>query len=128
MQLPTSVLHRLLLGEHIDTQERDLLGISPTTRIKIDELACFLAGTIQTTKRFPPESKKESLSPVYEGIVITKMPDGRYSCVAKRTYADNPNLVAERVETIFNDSLSAAKHSLKWDLALPGTLDGITVK
>ena len=128
MQLPSSVIYRLLLGEHIYPQEREKLGINQTTKIKFNDLVSFLANEIKNTNRFPPVTQKESLSPVYEGKVITKITGNKFICFSKRTYADNPDIIAENAETIFNNAEEAAKFFLKWDLCLPGRLDGIIIE
>ena len=128
MKLPQIILHRLLLGEHILPHERDLLGITSKTNIKIEDLVLVLAGELTRTDRFPPASKEESLSPFYDGVVINKEPKGKYVCTVKRPLADNPTIISEKTEFYFDNAKDAAEYFIKWDLFLPGKLDGILVQ
>jgi len=128
MQLPPSVIYRLLLGEHIYPEERKQLGITPTTKIKINDLVTFLASEINRTNRFPPEANKDSLSPTHEGVIVTKTSEKRFVCLSKRTLAGNPMVIAEQAETVFRNAQEAATFFLKWALCLPGRLDGIIIE
>ena len=127
IQMPSSIIFRLLLGEHISSPERKELGITPETRIKLKDLVQFLAVEICKTKRFPPETE-DNLSPMYEGIIIVKISESKFVCLSKRAWADNPNVIAEQTETVFNNAKDAAKFFLQWDCCLPGRLDGIVVE
>ena len=127
MQIPSSVIYRLLLGEHISIQERRKFGITPLTRIRLSDLVQFLAKEITKAKRFPPETE-DNLCPTYEGIIITQVSESRFICISKRTLADNPNVIAEQAENSFTDTKDAANFFLKWELCLPGRLDGIIVE
>ena len=122
-----SIIHRLLLGEHIYPQERERLGITRMTRIRFDDLVQFLAEEICRVDRFPPETE-DNLSPLYEGMIIAKVAKNRFVCTSKRTLADNPNVIAEQSETVFSTAEDAARFFLKWDFCLPGRLDGIVVE
>ena len=128
MQLPSSIIYRLLLGEHIFPQEREQLGITPATKISFEYLVQFLANEIVNTDRFPPKTKVESLSPTYEGIIVTRASKNKFICTVKRAFADNHAVIAEQSETIFRNAKDAATFFLNWDLCLPGWLDGIVVQ
>jgi hypothetical protein len=128
MRLPSSMICRLLAGEHLFPQEREQFGITSTTQICLDDLERFLANEINHANRFPPETKQDSLSPLYEGIKVTKVSEDKFVCTTRRALANNPSEIAEQAETVFNNAKDAAKFFLKWELYLPGRLDGIIVE
>lgn len=66
--------------------------------------------------------------PVYEGIVIQKMSPSRFICHGRRASVYDPRTIAEESKNEFSSAKDAAEFYLKWELNLPGTLDGWPVE
>src|SRR5262249_8184106 len=77
---------------------------------------------------FPREWKPAELGEsVCEGGVIERQSSSRYVYRAQRHHPTRPDILAEQTETVFSSAEDAARHYLKWDLNLPGKLDGWVV-
>lgn len=62
--------------------------------------------------------------PVHEGGVIERQSRWRYVYRCQRHHSLNPCLLAEQSERVFRSAKAVARYYLKWDLNLPGDLDG----
>ena len=92
--------------------------------IVITELVTF----IESERWFPREWKPQVPGePVFEGGVVERKSSSEYIYYWQRHHPLAPEILAEASETTFNSSTEAAKHYLKWDLNLPGDLDGWTI-
>lgn len=77
---------------------------------------------------FPWEwERAEPGKPISEGGVIERQGASHYVYRAQRSHPTNRGLLAEQTEKLFSTSEEAARYYLKWDLNLPGNLDGWTV-
>jgi hypothetical protein len=120
-----TLLERLLRGGHVDMEERISLGAWPHPPLKLDELIDVVASLIDRDAVFPrPWEPAVPGQPVHEGGVVIREKPKRYVYRTQRHHPMNPTLLAETAETVFRSAHAAAKHYLKWDLGLPGTLDG----
>ena len=119
-------LLRLLLGEHIYPDERQRLGITIHTVIQYNELVRILANELNETGVFPPKVDLATLD-VREGMYIVKT-DGEYECRMRRYSPSNPNLMVDAKTITFTDVREVVDFYLKWELCLPGHLDGIEVR
>ena len=128
MNIPQNILIRLLAGEHLNVPERKALGLWPLEVLRYDELANCLAKALESQEWFPQSPNiSEKGAPIREGLYIHRQTASRFVCIAQRTRASNPCVLAEQTETVFKYSLAAAEYYLKWELNLPGSLDGWTV-
>jgi hypothetical protein len=62
--------------------------------------------------------------PVREGGTIERQGSHRYVYRSAAARSLSPATLNKSVETIFSSARDAAVHYLKWDLHLPGDLDG----
>jgi hypothetical protein len=119
------LLTRLLRGEHVGMEERLRLGAWPHGALRFGDLVAHVAAAIRAEPSFP--RRWEEAAPgeaVHEGGVIERQGPDLFCYRTQRAHPVQPTVVAEQVERIFNSAEEAARHYLKWDLGLPGDLDG----
>jgi len=108
--------------------ERIERGLWPHPPIKLADVVRHLARVLEAEKWFPREWKPAVPGgAVWEGGVIERQSPSRYIYRAQRHHPINPNLLAEQTEKTFTSSEAAAHFYAKWDLNLPGDLDGWNV-
>lgn len=125
MNIPPEILTRLLKGEHFNVEDRKNLGLWPSETLRYADVAAHLARVLETSEWFPcavPVSANGE--PIREGIYIHREARDRFVCIAQRTRADNPTVLAEKAESVFGSPRAAVDYYLKWELNLPGRLDG----
>jgi hypothetical protein len=115
-----------LLGQgHLNMQERTERGLWPHPPLKFDDVLRHLVQVLQTERWFPPAWRPAVPGePVYEGGAIERRSSFRYVYHWQRSHPLNPCLLAEQGDKVFGSAKAAARHYLKWDLHLPGDLDG----
>jgi len=115
----------LLRGEHINMPERIARGLWPHPPLSFSEILAHLARLLQQHRWFPREwqSHREG-EPVNEGGTIERQGLERYVYRAIRAHPIQPYILADNTERVFSSAEDAARHYLKWDLHLPGDLDG----
>jgi hypothetical protein len=115
----------LLRGEHLNMPERIKRGLWPHPPLRFSDLVVHLSRVLESEKWFPREWKPavpgES---VWEGGVIEHQSSSRYVYRTQRHQPINPAVLAEQTEEVFSSAEDAARYYLKWDLNLPGDLDG----
>jgi hypothetical protein len=114
----------LLRGGHIPMDERVERGLWPHPPIKFAQVVNCLAAAIASGTWFPYEWKPVPGEAIREGGIIEKQSRWKYVYHAYRHQALNPYILAGRAEKTFWSSRAAARYYLKWDLHLPGDLDG----
>ncbi len=118
----------LLRGGHVTPAERSERGIRPHPPLRVGDLARRVARLVREEGSFPrPWRPHVPGEAVVEGGVIERRGPLRYVYRYRRHRADDPFVVAEERERTFVLAVSAARHYLRWDLNLPGELDGWTV-
>jgi hypothetical protein len=123
--MDAETLTSLLRGGHFNMPERIERGIWPHPPINLSEVTHHLARVLESEKWFPREWKPAAPGEaVWEGGVIERQSTSRYIYRSQRHQPINPNVLAEQTEKIFSSSKAAAQFYLKWDLNLPGDLDG----
>lgn len=121
-------LTTLLGGEHLDMPERIKRGLWPHPPLKLSDVIEHLTTILKSEKWFPRQWKPAIPGePVWEGGVIERQSSSRYVYRSQRHDPINPNVLAEQTEKVFSSPEGAARYYLKWDLNLPGDLDGWTV-
>jgi hypothetical protein len=125
MNMPPEILTRLLAGEHFNVEERKALGLWPSETLRYSEVVEHLAKVLESKDWFPqsPDAPDKG-SAVREGVYVHQQAPGHFVCIAQRTQADDPTTLAEKTETVFRLPRAAAEYYLKWELNLPGRLDG----
>ena len=115
----------LLRGEHINMPERVARGLWPHPPLNYSEILAHLTRLLDQHRWFPhkwqPHREGE---PVNEVGTIEHQGLERYVYRAARAHPIQPYLLADGTERIFSSAEDAARHFLKWDLRLPGDLDG----
>ena len=115
----------LLGAGRLSMSDRIERGLWPHPPLKLSELVRHLSGVIESEKWFPrPWEPAVPGQPVWEGGVIERVSPTRYIYRNQRHHPTNPSVLAEQTEKGFTSSKKAAAHYLKWDLHLPGDLDG----
>jgi hypothetical protein len=127
--MDSETLTFLLRGGHISLDERIERGLWPHPPLKFKDLVAHLAGVIAKERWFPREwTPHRAGEPVHEGGVIERVSSLRFVYRCRRHHPLNPLVLAEETESVFFRAKAVAAHYLKWDLGLPGDLDGWTVK
>ncbi len=123
--MDAETLTLLLRGEHISMPDRIDRGLWPHPPIKFSDVSDQLARVLQRERWFPREWHPHLQDqPVYEGGIIERKGQNKYVYRTARAWPSNPFVTAETTEKAFGNAQDAAAHYLKWDLHLPGDLDG----
>ena len=123
--MDSETLTSLLRGGHISMPDRVNRGLWPHPPMKLSDLLNHLATILRRKRWFPREWHPHLAGqPVYEGGVIERKAPAIYFYRAARAWPSNPFVTAEVTEKIFSDAEQVAAFYLKWDLHLPGNLDG----
>lgn len=105
--------------------ERIGRGLWPHPPLKLIDVIEVAADCISKSEWFPrPWKAVEEGKPVYEGAMVQRISPGHFVCHAQRAHPLYSQRVAQIVETAFPTAELAARHFIKWDLHLPGDLDG----
>jgi hypothetical protein len=118
-------LAMLLRGEHINMPERVARGLWPHPPLNFSEVLAELTRLVNQHRWFPREWHPHcDGEPVHEGGAIERQANDRYVYRAARAHPIKPHVLAESTERVFSSAEDAARYYLKWDLHLPGDLDG----
>ncbi len=123
--MDAETLAYLLRGGRLSLSERIERGVWPHPPLKLSCLVRHLACLIKAEQWFPrpwqPAVPGES---VWEGGVIERVSPGKYIYRTQHHHPLDPTVLAGYAEKTFTSSKRAAAWYLKWDLHLPGNLDG----
>jgi hypothetical protein len=121
-------LTMLLRGERVNMPDRLARGLWPHPPLKFSEILTHLTKLLARNKWFPREwqTHRDGES-VREGAVIECQAPDRYLYRASRSNPIQPTVLAASTERVFSNAEDAARHFLRWELHLPGDLDGWTV-
>lgn len=123
--MDSETLTFLLRGGHLNVPDRIKRGLWPHPPIQFADVLERLTAILVSERWFPCEWQPAVPNePVREGGVIERQAPSRYIYRTQRHHPTVPTLLAERSETVFKSAEAAARHYLKWDLHLPGDLDG----
>lgn len=115
----------LLQGGHINMPERIARGLWPHPPLSLSEVLPHLIRLLNQHKWFPREWKPHREGePVHEGGTVERQGLDRYVYRAARPHPIQRHVVAESTERVFSSAEDAARFYLRWDLKLPGDLDG----
>ena len=115
----------LLRAGHLSMTERIERNIWPHDPLKYSAVVQHLANVIQREKWFPCEWQPAIPNqPIREGVVIERKARYLFIYHSQRHSPINPYSLAGEIHKVFFSSRSVAKFYLKWDLGLPGDLDG----
>lgn len=129
MHMPPEILTRLLEGAHFDTSEREALGLLPTEVLRYAEVRDHLESLLVAREWFPARSSVAADGePIHEGITIHRVSSKVFTCYVQRTSAIDPSVLAEKSSCKCRSAREAADYYLKWELDLPGRLDGWPVE
>jgi len=118
-------LTMLLRGEHINMPARIERGLWPHPPLRFADVLAHLARLLPQHRWFPREwQPHREGEPVHEGGTIERQKLDRYVYRAARAHPIHPCILAQTTEHVFSSAEAAAAHFLKWDLHLPGDLDG----
>jgi hypothetical protein len=125
MQMDAETLTFLLRGGRLSMSERIERGLWPHPPLKLGELVRHLARVIESERWFPrPWQPAVPGKPVWEGGVIERVSPTKYIYRNQHHHPIQPTLLAGQTEKVFRSSKKAAAYYLKWDLNLPGDIDG----
>jgi hypothetical protein len=115
----------LLRGGHLNLSERSASGLWPHPPLNLSHVVVHLAAVIESEQWFPrPWQPAIPGEPVWEGGVIEHVSRTKYIYRTQHHHPLNPTILEGQTEKVFRSSKKAAAHYLKWDLHLPGDLDG----
>ncbi|MGA9391990.1 MAG: hypothetical protein WBV69_16285 [Candidatus Sulfotelmatobacter sp.] len=118
-------LTMLLRGEHLSLPDRIARGSWPHPPLRFSQVLAHLTKLLDQHKWFPREWKPYRVGePVQEGGTIEHQGRDRYVYRAARAHPIQPRALAESTERVFSSAEDAARYFLKWDLHLPGDIDG----
>ena len=133
MKMSPETLTALLRGEHIDTRQLEELDLLPRETLRHREVVDHLAGVITRNDWFPrPWMEHVPGQSVDETVVIERLGAGRrrwpgaprFVCHARRHAATEPRALVEEARKRFWSARRAAEFYLRFQLGLPGDLDG----
>ncbi len=125
MIMSPEILKRLLKGEHLTVDECKTLNLLPRETLSYNEALSYLTEILESSDYFPKSLAEAMCNGIVpEGIFIENKGRNCFVCIVQRTLPDNPRVLAERAKMSFNSAQSAAEYYLKWELHLPGRLDG----
>ena len=105
--------------------ERIARGIWPHPPLRFSEVLAQLTGLLNQHRWFPREWKlHREGEPVCEGGTVERQRPDRYMYRAARANPVQPHVLRESIERVFSSAEGAARYFLKWDMHLPGDLDG----
>lgn len=105
--------------------DRVARGLWPHPPLKLALVLSQLSKLLNQHRWFPREWKPHRDGElVYEGGAIERQRMDRYVYRSVRANPVNPHVLAEATEGVFSSAEDAARYFLKWDLHLPGGLDG----
>lgn len=122
MKMQPDMLTYLLKGGHLNVEERKTLGLWPAEALKYNDILEHLTNVLEIVDCFPEISQENCK--VREGIYIHRKASGKFVCYSQRSSVYDSNVIAEKTETDFLTAKEAASFYLKWELHLPGRLDG----
>lgn len=129
MRMPSHIITRLLEGEHFDMDQRKALGLLPPETLSYAEVRDHLALLLADREWFPSKpSDSHNTEAVHEGIIVHHVSPNRFICHARRASAVNPFVLAEQSAYKCRSAREAAEYYLRWELNLPGRLDGWIVE
>lgn len=118
-------LTMLLRGEHMNMPERVVRGVWPHPPLRFSEVLAHLAKLLNQYRWFPREwNPPREGAPVHEGGTVERIGPNRFMYRAVRAHPIQPQVVTESTERVFSNAEDAARYFLKWDMHLPGDLDG----
>ena len=123
--MDSETLTFLLRGGHISMPDRIKRGLWPHSPLRFCDVVEQLVSVLENERWFPvawhPHTQGRA---VYEGGVIERKSPKKYIYRTARSLAVNPFALAQVTEKVFASLTGAARHYLKWDMHLPGDLDG----
>jgi hypothetical protein len=123
--MDAETLTYLLRGGHLNVPERKARGLWPHPPLSFAEVVRHLTKVLEEERWFPlewqPAAPGESIG---ECGVIERQSPTRYVYRVQRHHPLDPTVLAEQTEKVFRSAEAAARFYLKWDLHLPGDLDG----
>ena len=115
----------LLRGGHITLEERTARGVWPHPPLRLRALARLVARRVREDGWFPrPWEPHVPGRSVLERGMIERRGPLNYVYRAQRHSATDTTRLVETTERRFLTATAAARHYLRWDLRLPGDLDG----
>jgi hypothetical protein len=115
----------LLRGGHINMPDRIASGQWPHKPLRFSEVLAHLARLLEQHRWFPHEWKPHREGePVHEGGTIERQGLDRYVFRAARAHPIQPYILADSTEPAFSTAEDAARYFPRWELHLPGDLDG----
>jgi hypothetical protein len=100
-------------------------GLWPHPPLSLSEVLTHLTKLLDQHRWFPREWEQHREGGVVrEGGTVERQGPDRYVYRAARAHPIQPRMLAQTTERVFSNARDAARHFLKWDLLLPGDLDG----
>ena len=109
----------LLRGGHVNMPERLERGIWPHPPLAFQHVVQHLAAVLTRSEWFPCAPADAA-----EGAWVERLAEGRFAVHRRRNHPIVPTMVAECSQRVFASATEAAADYLKWNLGLPGDLDG----
>ena len=108
----------LLRGGHLNMEERNEKGLWPHPPLSYTDVCDHLIHVIENEEWFPCD-----LSQGREGVVIHNK-GGTYICHSLQYSAFGAPIISDKQEQSFDTPREAVDFYLKWDMHLPGDMDG----
>jgi hypothetical protein len=123
------ILLFLLQGNHINMEQRSADGLWPHKPISMSECIEVIEQYLDKNRFFPyPWVERSQGELIDDVIVIEKLSAHKYVCRFRSASPSDLRVISEQGEKVFNNVKEAIKFYLKWELCLPGDLDGWKVK
>ena len=123
-----AILMMLLRGERVAMDLRTQLGMWPQGPLRLHDLVARVVKELRRERWFPQKwEPAEQGKVVHEGGTIERVGPFRFVYRNQRHHPLSPTTLAEQSDRTFFTAAGAARHYLRWDLNLPGNLDGYHV-
>jgi hypothetical protein len=126
LKVDNETLLLLLKGGHLSMPDRIACGVWPHAPLSFDMVVNYLATVLEQGDAWFPYrwEPHRSAETVREGGTIERQQVDRYVYRTSASHPISPTTLSQSGERVFTNARDAAIHYLKWDLHLPGNLDG----
>jgi hypothetical protein len=124
-EMNDEILLNILSGHHYNILDRRELGIWPHTAISMGRCISVIKKSLLEKKYFPRKYKSPEVGRnVGDVMAIEAVEEGRYVLHSHSASQNNLAVISEESHKLYETSESVIREYLKWELGLPGDLDG----
>ena len=124
-EMNDEILLNILSGHHYNMVDRRELGVWPHTTISMCRCISVIQKSLLEKKYFPRKYKSPTPGKnVGDVMAIEVVEEGRYILHSHIASQYNLAAISEESHVLYETAESVIREYLKWELGLPGDLDG----